>query len=226
MNFDKFINSKIFMFFDFLYKIIILNMLTVLTIALGLGVFSLMPALVSLIILIRSIEPQSDFPLVKTYINSFFKNYKRVILVSLFYLFCALVLTFNTYYFYAALQTNKTTLIVIGYYVTLVIDVTLIISFINACFIMVYFPYLKNKNVIKYSFILLLIYPLKSLIVFLIIIGTLVLSALVPPLSIFLFVSLAFYFINLIHRKSYLKLVPEGRTSLDAFMYISTNKEK
>lgn len=226
MNFEKFINSRIFMFFDFLYKIIIINILTVLTIALGLVIFSLMPAIVSLIILIRTIEPQSDFPLIKTFTNSFFKNYKRVILVSVFYLVCALILTYNTYYFYTVLQTNKSTLIVIGYYVTLVMDITLIISFINACFIMVYYPYLKNKNVIKYSFILLLIYPLKSIIAFLIVIGTLVLSALVPPLSIFLFISLAFYFINLIYRNSYIKLVPQGRTPLDAFMYISIKKEE
>ena len=75
MKFEKFYNSRVFGFFDWLYRMFILNILTVLFIALGLAVFSLMAALVALLIVLRSAKSDFDFPLVKGYVKSFFANF-------------------------------------------------------------------------------------------------------------------------------------------------------
>jgi len=222
MKFQKLYNSRIYSVFDFFYRLIILNLITVFFGILGLFVFSLMPALVALIIVIRSLKGDKSFPLLSTYVNAFFKNYTNVLKLSLFYLVSGLVLIFNTYFFYLAFIENGGIVNEIFYYFALFIDLIFILSYINACFVYVYFPNLNNFKIIKYSFILLRAIPRQAFaIVLLISVSVLILYInILNIILLFVFLSLIVFLINLLLERIYLRLVANGVKSLDAYLYI------
>ncbi|MDD4077439.1 MAG: DUF624 domain-containing protein [Bacilli bacterium] len=227
MKFEKLYNSRFFTFFEFFYRLVILNFITVLFSILGLVVFSLMPALVALIIIIRSLKGDNEFPVLTTYINAFVKNYRRVLKLSIFYLITGLVLVFNTYFFYLGYVQNQGVINEVFYYLALFIDLVFILVFINACFICVYFPNLNNRKIIKYSFILLRAIPRQALLILLMLVGMVVILYIniLNIIIIFIFIALFIFISNLLLEKIYLSLVAAGVKSLDAFIYIRRQGE-
>ena len=227
MKFEKLYNSRFFTFFEFFYRLVILNFITVLFSILGLVVFSLMPALVALIIIIRSLKGDNEFPVLTTYINAFVKNYRRVLKLSIFYLIIGLVLVFNTYFFYLGYVQNQGVINEVFYYLALFIDLVFILVFINACFICVYFPNLNNRKIIKYSFILLRAIPRQALLILLMLVGMVVILYIniLNIIIIFIFIALFIFISNLLLEKIYLSLVAAGVKSLDAFIYIRRQGE-
>lgn len=220
MRFGKFINSKIYRILEMVFNLIVLNIITLLLFILGLGVFSIMPAIVALIIVLRSLKSDRSVPIFRGYYLAFKANYFRVLKLSLFYLMIGLLFLFNTYFFYSALLDWQGFINEILYYLWLAIDVVFIISFINACFICVYFPNLNNKKVIKYSFKLLMAIPVKAFILIVILISFIITMYLIPLLAIFIVISLFFYLANLLIENTYLKLVADGVKPLDASDYL------
>lgn len=227
MKFEKLYNSRFFTFFEFFYRLVILNFITVLFSILGLVVFSLMPALVALIIIIRSLKGDNEFPVLTTYINAFVKNYRRVLKLSIFYLITGLVLVFNTYFFYLGYVQNQGVINEVFYYLALFIDLVFILVFTNACFICVYFPNLNNRKIIKYSFILLRAIPRQALLILLMLVGMVVILYIniLNIIIIFIFIALFIFISNLLLEKIYLSLVAAGVKSLDAFIYIRRQGE-
>ncbi|MCK9536263.1 MAG: DUF624 domain-containing protein [Bacilli bacterium] len=227
MKFEKLYNSRFFTFFEFFYRLVILNFITVLFSILGLVVFSLMPALVALIIIIRSLKGDNEFPVLTTYINAFVKNYRRVLKLSIFYLIIGLVLVFNTYFFYLGYVQNQGVINEVFYYLALFIDLVFILVFTNACFICVYFPNLNNRKIIKYSFILLRAIPRQALLILLMLVGMVVILYIniLNIIIIFIFIALFIFISNLLLEKIYLSLVAAGVKSLDAFIYIRRQGE-
>jgi uncharacterized membrane protein YesL len=223
MKFEKFFNSRIFSFFERIYNLILLNILTIFFTILGLGIFTFMPAIVSLIIIIRSLKHDTDFPIFSTFFNAFKSNYRRVFLISLFYILLGIICLFNSAFFYTAMIDWQNIINIIIFYFSIIIDVIFLLSFINACFILVYFPNLNNK-VIKYSFVLIKIGIVKELIILLMVIGLYYLFFIAPIMIIFIAISLFFYIVNLIIRNIYERLVADGVKSLDAFLYINKTK--
>lgn len=227
MKFEKFYNSRVFGFFDWLYRMFILNILTVLFIALGLAVFSLMAALVALLIVLRSAKSDFDFPLVKGYVKSFFANFVPVLKLSLFYVILGLLLLFNSYFFYLGFVDNGGFLNEVLYYLALFIDLVFILAFVNACFVYVYFPNLTYWKVVKYSFVLLRAVPLQALAVvaFLAAAVALLFVKIINIILIFIFVALFIYIANLFLEKIYLRLAAEGVRPRDVFLYLRDKRE-
>jgi len=222
MKFDKLYSSRIYSFFEFLYQLVILNFITILFTIGGLIIFSFMGALIALIIIIRSLKSDKFFPLLRTYISAFFNNYLRVLKLSLFYLILGLIFTYNTYFFYRGLIENQIMINAVFYYLALFIDLVFILSFINACFVYVYFPNLKNLKVIKYSFVLLRVILGQALfILFILALGLVMLYVnILNIIFIFIFISLFVFVVNVLLEKKYLLLVADGVIPLDAFLYI------
>lgn len=225
MKFEKFFNSKIFIFFEMLYRLMVANMLSVLLIVLGLGVFSIMPSIVSLIIVVRSFRHDTDFPIIKVFLLAFKKNYKRLLLLTFFYLAIGSIFTFNTFYFYTALKEYQTLFYEVAFNLMIVIDLIFGLMFLNACFIYVYFPNLNNKKVIKYSLVLLRAIPIQAIIIIIMLIGAIFLFVSIPILFIFILLSLYIYIINLMLKNTYQRLVVDGVKSLDAFTYVDMMKK-
>lgn len=224
-KYEKIANSKVFRFLEYLYKLIILNMVTFLTIVLTLGL-TLMPALTAMFVIIKGMKEQEEFPIVSTYFRAYANVFKKMIVIEiLFFAFFALY-SFNIYYFYEMVQEYQGLYNEIAYYVCLIILVIFIIAFINSCIVCVYFPHLSRKKNIKYSFVLLKVTALKALVMFAIMMGFIFLGVLVLFAVPFVLLSVYGYiYIELVH-SDYSKLLPSGYRSLHALDYEIKSREK
>ena len=220
MKIERLVNSKVYRIVELVFNLIILNIITLILFVIGLGVFSIMPTIVALIIVLRSLKGYRSFSIFGLYYKAFKANYLKVLKLSLFYTFVGALFAFNTYFFYLMFVDWQGFINEIVYYLWLIIDLIFIASFINACFIYVYFPNLNNKKIIKYSFSLLMAIPVKVLLLIAVLVLFIVVLYLVPLLTIFISVSLYFFIANLLIEKTYLKLVADGVKSLDASDYL------
>ncbi len=219
MKFERLYNSKFFIIVDFVYKLIILNLLLILTTVFGLVVFSLMPALIALIIILKSLRHDRTFPLVQTYFRVIRANYRKIIKLSLFYTLLGCVFVFNTLFFYLALQESQPIFYQLAFYGMIVVDVVFLLAAINSCFVFVYFPNLTNRKIIKYSFVLLTSIPLQSLVVVLLLLMSVGLLYVFPIILIFIWPSICVFLIHISIRNTYERFVTEGVKSIDALDY-------
>lgn len=226
MKFEKFVNSGFFRFCEKLYQLIILNLLTVLMIILGLGIFSLLPALASLILIIKSSKKNNSFPFVKLFFKGFFHIYKKAQLTFLLFLGLFLLFGFNTYYFYCFINESESFYYIVAYYITLVADALLLMAFINSAFILIYFPHLTVLKTFKYSFVLLKAVTWKALVMFGMIFACLYLTALFVYILPIIEISIYCYLSYLLLDKDYNKVLPKGMKSLDAFDLYVKPREK
>lgn len=226
MRFEKFFNSKVFIAFEYLYVIIISNLLFVLSFVLGLGIFSFMPALISLVIMLKTHDSTTEFPLLSVYVKSFMKNYWKSMKVFLLFLIGIVVFTFNTLFFYFALEESDTFFFAISFYMMLILDVVLLFAMINAAFVYVYFPNLSVKKIIKYAFLLLRVVSIQSLILVPLLIIVIAFGFWIPILALLFLVSAYVLVMDRLLRTTYQKLLSDGVTSLDAFLYVHKNNRK
>lgn len=226
MRFEKFFNSKVFIAFEYLYVIIISNLLFVLSFVLGLGIFSFMPALISLVIMLKTHDSTTEFPLLSVYVKSFMKNYWKSMKVFLLFLIGIVVFTFNTLFFYFALEESDTFFFAISFYMMLILDVVLLFAMINAAFVYVYFPNLSVKKIIKYAFLLLRVVSIQSLILVPLLIIVIAFGFWIPILALLFLVSAYVLVMDRLLRTTYQKLISDGVTSLDAFLYVHKNNRK
>ncbi|MGD9604766.1 MAG: DUF624 domain-containing protein [Bacilli bacterium] len=220
MKFEKLFNSKFYMFFEWLYRMIIINLLFILCSVLGLIVFSIVPSFIAMITIIKSLSTETSFPIVRPFFRIFLKHFKQNIVLSLVFLVLTLMFLFNTYFFFLAWQEYQALINEIIFNFTLVLDGILIVSFINALFIRVYFPNLNTLKTLKYAIILLRAMPMQFLLVFLLLIVMAVLLYYFPYFLIIMGFSIVIYIVNLLIRTKYSKLVATGVISLQAQDYL------
>lgn len=150
---------KLFAIVEFVYRFIALNVIWVIGVLLGLGVFGFMPATVSLFFIVRKlIKGETDIPL----FSSFFQQYKAVFLKSnligaiFIPIFYVLYVNFEfVSYFYS----NE-----IQFYIyVLIISVTVIVimTFVNIFSVMANFNYSAFKY-IRVAAGLVFLNPLRS----------------------------------------------------------------
>jgi len=219
MKFEKFFNSKYAKVLEFIYRLIITNLVGILCILLGLGIFSLMSVIISMIIIVKSIDSDTDFPILKVFFNSFKKNYKRIFPLSFFYYFLILISVFNMFFFYSGFNEFGNFFYEVAFNLSIVIFFVVLTIFLNACFIYVYFPNLSNKKVIKYSFKLIRVIPIQTIVIICYLLTIIFLIYVIPILFIFIYLALGLFLINLTLRNTYNRLVADGVKSLDAFIY-------
>ena len=202
---------------NFIYRLTILNIITFLTIVLGLGIFSFLPALVSLVVLLQYPEEDTIGRMIKLYFRVFKKIYFKAELV--FFIFAGLIFldAVSIFYFYCWLLESTAFIYVIAYYVVLFVELYFILALINSCFIMVYYPHLKLFKVIKYSFNTIFVVMLKMVFILLLLIGTIYLSIVfvpaLPLVSISLFMFLSYKLLD----EPYKKLIPNGYQMLSPY---------
>ncbi|HNZ50129.1 MAG TPA: DUF624 domain-containing protein [Bacilli bacterium] len=220
MKFEKLYNSKFYMFFECLYRLILVNLLFILCSLLGLVVFSVVPAAIALVTVIKSYSSETAFPIGKTFWHIFKKHFKSNLVLSGLFFVLFLIFTFNAYFFFLAWQEYQALINEIIMNLAFVLDGIIIVAFINAIFIRVYFPNLNTKKTLKYAFVLLRALPLR----FLAILGILVLMAVItyffPYYLIFIGFSLLAFIVNALLKANYMKLVADGVTPLLAQDYL------
>lgn len=201
MDFDKFVNSKIYSIFDYIYKLSILNMLIVITNIVTLVIFGLFPSLVSASIVIKDIKEGKDVKVLKSYFANFKFVYKKSMFLNFFYLIAIFIFSFNIYYFYMLLGTNNNFIIYFAMFMFLFLDVLFILALLHSIHVFIFFPYLDGNKIIKYSLLFVVSYVLKNILLIMLLISFIILGMLfiymVPVIIITLFMYvflLLFYF--------------------------------
>lgn len=219
MKFEKLFNSKFYAFFEMAYRLLVVNLLFILCSVLGLVVFSTIPALIASITVVKSISHDSSFPLVKTYFNIFKKQLKANMLLSLVFLFAGAILLFNTYFFYLGMQEYQALINEIIFNLSLVLDGIFIVSFINVGFIRVYFPNLNLGKTLKYTFVLLKVFPVIFILVFLLVVVTIIVTYVIPYIMVIFGFSVFVWIVHSLLKAKYSRLVAQGVVSLDVSQY-------
>lgn len=220
MKFEKLYNSKFYMFFEWIYRLILVNLLFILCSLLGLVIFSIIPAFIAMTTIIKSYSSDTNFPIVKTFWHIFIKHFKQNGYLSLVFLFLFLIFIFNTYFFFLGWQEYQALINEIIFNFTLVLDGIMIVAFINAIFVRVYFPNLNTKKTIKYAFVLLRALPLPFVLTFLFLMIESIIVYYFPYFLIILGFSLLMLIVNTLVKTKYQKLVAEGVVSLQAQDYV------
>lgn len=202
---------------NFIYRLIILNIITFITIVLGLGIFSFLPALVSLIVLLQYPEEDTIGRMIKLYFRVFKKIYFKAELVFLILASLVVLDAVSIFYFYCWLLESSAFFYVIAYYVVLFVEIYFILALVNSCFIIVYYPHLKLFKVIKYSFNTIVAVMLKMVFIFLLLIGTIYISILFVPALPLISISLFMFCSYKLLDEPYKKMVPKGYNILSPY---------
>lgn len=205
---------------NFIYRLTILNIITFITIVLGLGIFSFLPALVSLVVLLQYPEEDTIGRMIKLYFRVFKKIYLKAELVFLILISLIFLDAVSIFYFYCWLLESTEFIYVIAYYIVLFVELFFVLALINSCFIIVYYPHLKLFKVIKYSFNTIFVVMLKMVFVLLLLIGTVYLSIVFVPALPLVSISLFMFCTYKLLDEPYRKMVPEGYQMLSPYEII------
>ena len=154
MDYEKKVNSKLYRFFDFLYKLLIMNLLTFF---LSLFVFTLFPAVVALNATIKNdIDEPNPF---KSYFSNFKKYFKKSFFIGILLLVLIAVVGF-AFFFYSYNQPNveenaKKTMEVIfqmGIVVMVLLGIVILMVIVHIPLLMVTFESLTCGELIKTAF--------------------------------------------------------------------------
>lgn len=215
MKLEKFYNSIFFKIFDFIYNLVIFNVIFILTLVLGLGVFSYMLAFITLVLAIKALDDGIGFSIVKRWVISLKKHFLKALKLSVFYTVFLGFFIFDVLFFNIVIQEQNLVIYQVLYYLFLVLSIVMIYATINAAFVYVYFPHLSIRKIIKYSLILVQLVPVPALFLVFGIIVSVFLFYVFPLILVFIWFSLIFYVYHKMIRKTYLKLVPIDREPLD-----------
>lgn len=168
MDIEKIAGSKIFLFFDNLAKIMIINLLWFFSTLIGLGIFTIMPASVCVFILVKGIIEENNFPIFTSFWKLFKKEYVRSQKLFFFIVILGCVLYFNVTAYYQKLVSYNSFISSLGYFLTIIFIFLCILALINLFLVYIYFPDFKTFKTFKYAFIFLIIFPFRSLMLLLI----------------------------------------------------------
>ncbi len=221
MDFDRYANSKMYSFFDILYKLMMINIIWFFMTIIGLGVLTIFPATIGLFVLVGTLIEQSDFPLLTSFFAVFKKEYFKSQKIFFVLLIVGLVLYFNIRIYYEVMG-DLNLIYSIGFFLTLVLILLYLFILSHIFMVYLYFPNFKTFQTLKYAFLFSLAYPIRSL--FLVIInGTLIFVIFwvryITPISFLFMMSLiAFITIKVLNPK-YAAILKEKKP-LDVYDYI------
>ncbi|HHU23721.1 MAG: DUF624 domain-containing protein [Bacilli bacterium] len=227
MNFEKYINSRVFSFFNFLYKLVVISLLCFIASTLNLYVFGILASGVAAIILFKTSSNDSEIPLVLTFWLGFKRNYFKALKISLIMFVMVFILAFNTYYFYRLTLETKTMYSYIALYITIGLDIITFTTLILIMLVCVYFPFLNVYHTIKYSVTMLFVFPGAFFMLVGLVIVFLILSYLFWYLIPLLIPGLFLYLVQLLYRNKLNKLLTEdGIKPLDAPILLNEFRSK
>ena len=169
---SKILNSKAYQVFDYICRLIILNLLLIIMsfsiFLLAINIFpdmkdiyqmlfliptaiNLLPSIVAVADVIRGYEIEKNTGVLKEFFTSFKKHFKKSFLLSVLLIISALLIS-NSITFFSNMKAEGT-IYTIGLALSLSIVVILIISLVHLPLTMIYFDDLKISHYIKLSLI-------------------------------------------------------------------------
>ncbi len=182
----RYLDSKIYLFFEFLTKLMIINLFWFLTTLLGIGIFTIMPASISVFILMKQLIKGSSFPILSSFWKTFIKEYIRSQKLFLLILLIGGLLYFNVTTYYYKIINENTFISNLGYILTITIILISAISLINLFLVYIYFPNFKTLKALKYAFIFSILFLYRSVLILIIYINIYYLYKYSGSISIFI----------------------------------------
>lgn len=96
MNIEKLVNSKIYTFFDWVWRIFVLNVLTMVT---SLGVITIFPSIVSCFQSIKDFKEGTDESIFKVYFRNFGHYFKKTVVMGIIILLVAVILIYGVIFY-------------------------------------------------------------------------------------------------------------------------------
>ena len=119
MNVKDTFTNKLYAFFNVASYIVFANMLMFFVSIFGLVIFTFMPALVALYIMINSLYFKSNYPIVKSFFKIFKKEYIRSQRIFMALLIMGLIIGFDIYFFYTKIDGSFINLILMWLFIFL-----------------------------------------------------------------------------------------------------------
>lgn len=149
MNFEQYTNSKLYTIFDKLYKLIMLNLIWIATVAIGFGVITLFPATIALSVLLNSINLDQEFSLLRSFFTVFKKEFRKSQKLFLVLMLFGLLIGFDLVYFIDLFLSRPSMMNAFIVWLFLFISIFYAMVLIHIGPVYVYFPRLSIKNTIK-----------------------------------------------------------------------------
>lgn len=223
---NKILNSKVYQVFDFICRLLVLNVLIILC---SFSIFivvttiwdnlpnwamlllliptalTLVPCIVAATDVIKSYLVDKNTGLFKDFFRAFKKYYFKSVLLSIIVVVAAILLL-NSYSYFDSYKLSAP-IYMIGYILTLSFSVIFIFAFIHVPLNMIYFTDLNIIQYIKLALIFGFKDLGKSLILLVIAILSIVISYFIQIYLLLFSFSLVIFFVVLLTKKSYLKVV-------------------
>lgn len=161
MDYEKKINSKFYRFFDFVYKLLIMNLLTFF---LSLLVVTFIPAVVAMNATIKyDMDETNPF---KAYFRNFKTYFKKSFLINLLLIAILGIVGFSFYFYSYAVFSDEVNQIIsqMGIVVMIVLGLVIIMIGVHIPLITITFPSLTVMEIIKTCFYISFRYFLTTLI--------------------------------------------------------------
>lgn len=222
MNFENYANSKMYSFFDIVYKLMLINVIWFFLSLIGLGILTIFPALITSFILINTLMEQSEFPIVRGFRKTFVKEYLKSQKIFAILFLIALVLFFNMRIYYLQLAAQESFVYNIGFWITLVLILVYLMMVTHVFMIYLFFPHFKTFQTLKYAFLFSLAFPFRTLFLLIIYIGVMLGLVYYPtffPLVFLLVMSVLVFFTIKVLRPKYI-MVLKDKKPLNVYDYI------
>lgn len=211
INFDKFANSKISIYSDWIIKLVLINVLIILT---SLPVITIFPAFIAGYGLLKKYYEGENEPVIKGYYKLFMQNFKKSFLIEIILVIFLSILTYNIFYFIGTMDQlfiNK-----IGLYVMLVFAVFFIFTVLHLGNVIINYEDLSIKVTIKLAFIFSFKFIITTCLIVLAWVPTILMIIFIPPLVSFIAFSLPLLLSYIVSKPIYsyiARITEEGEPS-------------
>lgn len=219
--FERYTNSKLYHYVDQFFRVIITNLLAVVTIVFGLFFFGIGAAIIASTYLTKLIFEKYEGPVIGVFYNAVKRNLKTSIKITLLFTVILAILIFNTMFFFNSLELEFTWLGFIGF---ILMGLSTFVSFnayIHTLLLSTCYEQSKVFVLVKNGYVLTFGFFLRSIIFSLFSLGVLALVLWIPILGILVGVFLEAIVIYICFLKGYKKIPNfENRDDMVADSYI------
>jgi len=219
--FERYTNSKLYHYVDQFFRVIITNLLAVVTIVFGLFFFGIGAAIIASTYLTKLIFEKYEGPVIGVFYNAVKRNLKTSIKITLLFTVILAILIFNTMFFFNSLELEFTWLGFIGFILMSLATFVSFNAYIHTLLLSTCYEQSKVFVLVKNGYVLTFGFFLRSIIFSLFSLGVLALVLWIPILGILIGVFLEAIVIYICFLKGYKKIPNfENRDDMVADSYI------
>jgi uncharacterized membrane protein YesL len=168
MDFERYANSKLYAIFDFIYKLMFINILWFLLSLFGLFILTLAPATIAMYLLINSMINRQEFPIFRSFIKIFKREFFKSQKILGIILLLGLIIYFDISFFYQGILEIGNLFHWFGFWFSVVLILFYSFTLVHLLPIYIYFPHLNASKIVKYAFLMSMSLPIQTITVILI----------------------------------------------------------